>query len=160
METLRAAAATAAGASLQALPPALMLFQPLFHAPPDRSPFDSAAVSVSSPSPPPQPYSTVALASNQVSFSKSYLDFLLVRFVADGSAVVAELTVIDAKATDHVKVGAMVQVAYYVLLLEAIIDADATLRAHLRLASHGGIWLFGIYVSHPSLAATPAAPER
>ena len=37
-----------------------------------------------------------------------------------------------------------VQVAYYVLLLEAIIDADATLRAHLRLASHGGIWLFGI----------------
>lgn len=145
MATLRAAAATAAGARPQALPPAQMLFQPLFHAPPDRSPFDSAAVRVSSPSPPPQPYSTVALASNQVSFSKSYLDFLLVRFVADvRGAVVAELTVIDAKATDHVKVGAMVQVAYYVLLLEAIIDADATLRAHLRLASHGGIWLFGI----------------
>ncbi|EOD23430.1 hypothetical protein EMIHUDRAFT_458028, partial [Emiliania huxleyi CCMP1516] len=109
-----------------------MLFQPLFKAPAG-PPFDHC----------------------DVSFSNSYVDFLLLRFVSGGGgAVVAELTVIDAKATGKVKVGAMVQVAYYALLLETLIATDprlAGVRRHLRLARHGGVWLYGEAAPAPFL---------
>ena len=75
MKALCAAAAAAAAADpLASPPPARLLFQPLFRAP-AAPPFDNEAVS----------------------FSNSYLDLLLLRFVASQGRVVVELTVIDAK---------------------------------------------------------------
>ena len=74
-------------------------------------------------------------------FSKSYIDFLLLTPQNEDGRWVIEWSVIDAKATDHVKIGAMVQVAFYALLLETIIRTDprlASARPHLRRAPHGG----------------------
>jgi len=131
VELLHAAGAAAAAANGTPSPP-WMLFQPLFKAPAG-PPFDHC----------------------DVSFSNSYVDFLLLRFVSGGGgAVVAELTVIDAKATGKVKVGAMVQVAYYALLLETLIATDprlAGVRDHLRVARHGGVWLYGEAAPAPFL---------
>ena len=81
------------------------------------------------------------------------LDYLLVLPHRDGREIT--LVVVDAKATDHVKLGARVQVAFYSLALKALL-ATRSIRARreqghrqgvalapLVPASFGAIWLYG-----------------
>ena len=84
-----------------------------------------------------------------IHYAHSKLDYLLALPHADGSAVT--LIVIDAKATDHVKLGARVQVAFYSLALKELLrhfvarrrrDASPP-RPPLVMADFGGVWLYG-----------------
>ena len=88
--SVQALCTAASAAAKGTLGPPLMLYQPLFVAPEGQPPFNCA----------------------DIAFSKSYVDYLLLTPKRDDASerVVVECTVIDAKATDHVKIGAMVQV--------------------------------------------------
>lgn len=54
-------------------------------------------------------------------------------------------TVIDAKATEKVKLGAKVQVTYYTLFMEALLVSPGYKRRSqpLEMSDVGGVWLYG-----------------
>lgn len=90
-----------------------------------------------------------ALEPEHVTLSRGFLDYLQLVPSADGSEVVA--TVIDAKATHRIKLGAKVQISFYSLALAAILDEEehgiAAARRRLgvpplAIGRTGGVWLF------------------
>lgn len=53
-----------------------------------------------------------------------------------------ELTIVDAKATDHMKLSHRIQVAIYYFIIESLIKAN-NLSEKVKLRTTGGVWLRG-----------------
>lgn len=82
----------------------------------------------------------------QVARSRGYLDYV----VLTPTEKDVRCTIIDAKATDRVKLGAKVQVAYYSSVLAKVATTDCSARERqrhgllpLRMSEVGGVWLYG-----------------
>ena len=86
------------------------------------------------------------VVSPDVALSYGYLDYVLL-VPTDGAV---HCTVVDAKATNRVKLGAKVQVTYYSIVLGDIASSqlvqyerEARGVPPLRMSKVGGVWLYG-----------------
>eukprot|EP00026_Physarum_polycephalum_P000356 Phypoly_transcript_00356.p1 GENE.Phypoly_transcript_00356~~Phypoly_transcript_00356.p1 ORF type:complete len:1651 (+),score=274.07 Phypoly_transcript_00356:129-5081(+) len=77
------------------------------------------------------------LPRSLVQFSRSYPDFLQITQNGDKKTVV----ILDAKSTAQAKFSQQVQVAFYFLLLQTIIDEEKI--QDVEISTTGGIWLKG-----------------
>jgi hypothetical protein len=88
---------------------------------------------------PAQLYANLKLNKSQVVFSKCFPDFLEIsRKVGDK----IEITIVDAKATDRMKLSHRIQVAIYYFIIDAILEAN-NLKERVTIKDIGGVWLRG-----------------
>lgn len=84
-------------------------------------------------------YRTLGLKKSRVTFSKCFPDFLELHRSADGHL---EITIVDAKNTDHMKLSHRIQVAIYYFIIDALLTTH-NLRERVKVRQTGGVWLRG-----------------
>lgn len=83
-------------------------------------------------------YKVLGLKKSHVTFSKCFPDFLELH--RSGSQL--EITIVDAKCTDHMKLSHRIQVAIYYFIIDALLVAH-NLKDRVKVRHTGGVWLRG-----------------
>lgn len=82
-------------------------------------------------------YRRYGLDPELVAFTPCRPDLVIFQEGSEG----IEAVVVDLKATDHMKLSHRIQATLYSLILERVLEAEGLGR--LRVASRGGVWLYG-----------------